>query len=204
MRLLLNSKYSLSDLENSKTLFLAILGLIVAVHLFYFFGSSQRSFSVVHFSKNLSVVSSIKVKLITQIKPVVKKRVLKKKMEVVKKSIVPVQKKDEIVSPRNVLDRGQQNHLARYLSKVRSTINQNKFYPRIAKRLKQQGVVKVRIAISKVGKITLFEIVEKSHYHLLNQAVLKTLRKIKSFGKIPTVIKRQFVEVIVPVVYEII
>jgi protein TonB len=101
-------------------------------------------------------------KIIPKSKPIVKKIVKKKvqKKKRVKKKVIkkkPVKKK--IIKPKSIRKKSSRKKVASsvtqnaFLSRIRSKINNNKTYPRIAQRRGMQGSVKVRFTILKSGRV---------------------------------------------------
>lgn len=91
-----------------------------------------------------------------------------------------------------------------YLAKIKKTIEKNKTYPKIAKRLNQMGKVDVTFVISKDGKIFDARIVKKSNFERLDSAAIEILTKINNFEPIPDKLNKNSWEITVPIVYQII
>ena len=94
--------------------------------------------------------------------------------------------------------------MAQYLAQVRARVNQARYYPSLAVRLKQQGLVKLKLVIDAEGNIREQSIVTPARYPYLNQAAIATIKRIGSFDQFPQNLKQEIVEVIVPIVYELI
>ena len=90
-----------------------------------------------------------------------------------------------------------------YLSKLRRLIEENKTYPRAAKRLNQMGKVHICFVVSKDGRIRNAKIVKDSSYERLNDAALEILTKIEKFEPIPEKLNKNSWEITVPIIYEI-
>ncbi len=90
-----------------------------------------------------------------------------------------------------------------YLAKIRREIEQNKRYPRSAKRLKQQGAVWIRFTIYADGHIGPVTLVKKSSYAKLNKAAVKILKRVGAFAPIPKELKKGSLSLTVPVRYKI-
>lgn len=75
--------------------------------------------------------------------------------------------------------------LTSYKSAVFRKIAQNKIYPVIARRQKQEGCVKLLLTIGKDGKVAEVLILEKSNFPLLDNACLKTINRSSPFPPLP-------------------
>lgn len=72
------------------------------------------------------------------------------------------------------------------ISIIRAAIDREakKDYPSTAKKLRMEGIAKVKIRIDLEGKITLLEITESSGFSILDQSALKSIQKAsKNFPK---------------------
>ncbi len=92
---------------------------------------------------------------------------------------------------------------SQYLSKVRSLIEENKIYPKTAKRLNQTGKVFVSFVITKDGKIKDIKIVKSSDFERLNEAATEILSQIGKFEAIPEKLKKEEFEITIPISYEL-
>lgn len=88
-----------------------------------------------------------------------------------------------------------------YISKIAWTLNQKKEYPDLARRMRQQGKLKVRFILERDGRILNAEVIEQSNYESLNQAAKKLLTEIKSFEPFPQEVTDQQWAVTVPIEY---
>jgi periplasmic protein TonB len=73
----------------------------------------------------------------------------------------------------------------KYLDGLLHTIEQQKKYPALARRLKQQGKVVIRFSIISNGKIITPTIAHKSQFNSLNQAALQTVQSLQQYHPIP-------------------
>jgi protein TonB len=90
-----------------------------------------------------------------------------------------------------------------YLSKIRSEIEKNKTYPKVAKRLNQTGKVYITFLVTKDGVIKNCRINKSSNFESLDEASLETLMKIANFEAIPKELNKESWEITVPIVYQI-
>ncbi|WP_419770280.1 MAG: energy transducer TonB [Candidatus Marinarcus sp.] len=91
-----------------------------------------------------------------------------------------------------------------YLLKIRETIDKNKIYPMIAKRLGQTGKVYLNFTIKGSGQIVDIKIVKNAQYKRLDDAATEILVKIKKFEPIPNELNKATWNITVPVLYQII
>ena len=96
-----------------------------------------------------------------------------------------------------------ENIEAAYLSQIRSTIEKNKTYPKVAKRLNQTGKVYVTFLVTKDGVIKDCRINKSSNFESLDEASMEILMKIVSFEAIPKELNKDSWEITVPIVYQI-
>ncbi|OUR99799.1 hypothetical protein A9Q84_01865 [Halobacteriovorax marinus] len=139
----------------------------------------------------------------------IKKRVVKKSSKRVQKKIVKPTKKISKFS--QIMERtlrkpitkssGHRDMVAKYLSKVRQSILKNKFYPRVARRLKQQGEVVVTFAIRWPNTIEDVRLKKMTPYALLNQSALESVKSLTELAIMPEKLKTQVLKVEIPLVY---
>lgn len=162
----------------------------------------------------------------TKEKTIKKKKVLKKKIEkIVKKKTVKkaprkiqkkeIQKKQEKEpikkkTLQKIAKKNQSKFLEKskkfkrtYLIALREAIDKNKKYPRISKRLEEQGMVLISFTVLKSGLFKNIKVLTSSGKKRLDKAALKALEltgKFKPFGK---EIKKEFLELIVPINFKL-
>jgi periplasmic protein TonB len=107
-------------------------------------------------------------------------------------------------TPTNQTNTAQiENIEAAYLSLIRSAIEKNKTYPKVAKRLNQTGKVYVTFLVTKDGAIKNCRINKSSNFESLDEASMEILMKIVSFEAIPKELNKDSWEITVPIVYQI-
>ena len=107
-------------------------------------------------------------------------------------------------TPTNQTNTAQvENIEAAYLSQIRSAIEKNKTYPKVAKRLNQTGKVYVTFLVTKDGAIKNCRINKSSNFESLDEASMEILMKIVSFEAIPKELNKDSWEITVPTVYQI-
>lgn len=137
-------------------------------------------------------------------KEVVKKEDIPQKIDNVK--VVETSKQTPLISENKEMkvDSNEKDLLENeYLSKLQQLIEQNKTYPKSAKRLNQMGKVNVCFVISKNGEIKDIKVVKKSNFEKLDEAAIEILARIYKFEPIPEKLNKNSWEITVPIVYQI-
>nr|VFK19763.1 MAG: protein TonB [Candidatus Kentron sp. LPFa]VFK34156.1 MAG: protein TonB [Candidatus Kentron sp. LPFa] len=78
-----------------------------------------------------------------------------------------------------------------YLAMLRARIERKKYYPRASQRRGEEGKVIVRFVIRRNGEFTDLAVVRSSGIRRLDDAALKTLRRITPFEPIPAALGRK-------------
>jgi len=144
-------------------------------------------------------------------KKIVKKEIKKKEdnKKVVKKTTPKVQPQvtKKIIKPKKVEKMVSVEELNviknKYLSRLRSLIEDKKIYPKSAKRLKQQGRVIVSFLITKEGTFKNISLKDSSKYKKLNKAALELLNNISRFEPIPDELEKNKWVIEIPISYKI-
>ncbi len=89
-----------------------------------------------------------------------------------------------------------------YLAALRRHIVAQKHYPRLARKLKQEGLVVISLTIEKDGSFSQIKLQHPSNYETLNQASLEAVARVKSHDPFPTSLEAQNIQVLVPMEYE--
>lgn len=89
-----------------------------------------------------------------------------------------------------------------YEAEVATMLNSRKRYPEAARRLRQQGRVKMTFEVDRSGTVLSVTLVEPSTHTLLNEAAQKLVNEIKSFKAFPDNIKAQVWKFTVPIEYK--
>ncbi len=85
-----------------------------------------------------------------------------------------------------------------YLSKVRSRIEQKKFYPGFARRLNHEGMVYLHLVIAADGTIASLDIMRSSGHNTLDKAAMKAVRNA---GPFPPLSEAEQQAVTIPLTY---
>ena len=139
-------------------------------------------------------------------KPKPKKRV--KKPVAIPKPIVeeiiqkaaPLPVVEQIITPVATIDTASIKD--RYTSQIRTKIRNNLIYPKMAKRLRIQDVVKVTFYVQKDGSITDIRVLN-SPKKLLQNAAIKTLKSL-SLEPIPSQLDEEFLDITIPIEFKLI
>jgi len=89
-----------------------------------------------------------------------------------------------------------------YAQMLQVFIEKNRFYPRPALRLKQQGTVVVSLTILQDGTFSTISLIEESKHTTLNNAALSFLKDLEKFKPLPdsSKVKQEY---IIPIFYKI-
>lgn len=90
-----------------------------------------------------------------------------------------------------------------YLFGLRTALEQHKRYPRLAKRLKQQGSVRVQFSILKNGSIQSVKISRQSKFKALDQGALQTVLALNRYRPIPDILGMKQWHVEIPISYQL-
>jgi len=163
--------------------------------------------------KTKKIVKKAKRKIPKKIVKKIKKepKIIEKKVENVVKKITPkivpavVKKVIPVITKKMIITNMNKNNIKNdYLSKLRTTIENNKIYPKRAKRLKQQGKVIVSFEITKSGHIKKVMLKNACPYKRLNNAALDLLIQIAKFEPIPKELEKNTWAIEVPINYSIV
>ncbi len=143
------------------------------------------------------------IKKVVKKKKIAKKKVTKKKVAKKKKKTTKPKKVAKQTSKAQRSSPKQKSIKNHYLAKVRKMIEQRKKYPKAAKRMRQEGVVKVKFTIGKNGVIRNIRLAGKCSYMKLNKAAMKILKKIRAFAPIPKELSERYLSLTVPIRYKI-
>ena len=90
-----------------------------------------------------------------------------------------------------------------YLAALAARIDRSKFYPRASRRLGEEGMTLVGFVIQRNGELTDIHVVESSGHRRLDEAALKTLRRVTPFERIPDAIDRERWPITVPIAFSL-
>ena len=90
-----------------------------------------------------------------------------------------------------------------YLRSLKKQLEQIKDYPATAKRLKQEGTVRVRFTILADGKIEQIEVSESSRYSSLDNSALEAVANMGKFQPIPKLLEKERWRIEIPIQYKL-
>ena len=94
-------------------------------------------------------------------------------------------------------------HERHYLAALATRINRRKYYPRMSRRLGEQGMAVLSFVIRRDGGLADIRIVDSSGHSRLDQAAVKTLHRVSPFEPIPATIDRDEWPISVPIVFSL-
>lgn len=136
-------------------------------------------------------------------KPKRKKKVKKpKKVEpvIIPEPIVQEPIVEQVIAPVVTVDTSSIKD--QYTSEIRREIRKHLFYPKMAKRLRMQGIVQVAFRVLKNGDITDIRVLNNPK-KLLGKGAIKTLKAL-SLRAIPTELNESFMDINIPIEFKLI
>jgi len=140
---------------------------------------------------------------------VIKKKIAKKliKKTIVQKKIIkaPI-KKVKRIAPKEATQSLEKYKKVKqnYITQLRSAIDKNKKYPRISRKLKEQGQVTISFRVLQNGKFTNIKIYKKASKHRLNAAALDAVLLTKQFKHFPKELrKKKFLDIALPINFKL-
>ena len=140
-------------------------------------------------------------------KEIVKKEVIKDKVvkEVVEKEIVQteVESKQEIVQKVEQVEKPIFDEKAKesFIAGLYEMLNENKHYPKMAKRRKLEGVCEVSFTLSKDGRLKDIFLKEACGHSILDKAALKVVRSVEFYKPIPDSVSLSSLHLNIPIKY---
>jgi TonB family protein len=115
-----------------------------------------------------------------------------------------VKNQDIITETKSSVLKSQNNKavMATYTQQLKLYLEENKVYPRIALRLRQKGIVTIKVLINQNGKFSNIQVVSQSPFSSLNQAAMNLLRSLGQFKPLPAHYQGQQ-EFIIPIAYRL-
>lgn len=185
--------------------------LSVGIHLLMLIGFkyNESSNRLTNYSKNLSTQSVLKTSLYLKTKKQEFVKAVKIEDKSTKKVAKPkndIKQISELEVAKTASDKssGADTALNKYLSDLRLLVQKNKKYPRIAKKLKQSGVVVLYFEIEKTNKIKKLELSKASEFESLNEAALEAVNGANlSSLNFPEDLREQTLKVAIPVQFDL-
>ncbi|WP_236583205.1 energy transducer TonB [Nitratiruptor sp. YY08-13] len=145
-------------------------------------------------------------------KKVVVKKIPKKSVKMIEKKVVnttsvqktlPQNRKKSSTQKPHSQPSGKpsyaQQFTTRFASKIRLAIQKHKYYPRVARRTKKEGVVRVCFELTPQKEIENIAILQSSGHKILDKAAIKTIKKARRDFPMP----KQRVKIVVPIEYKL-
>lgn len=86
-----------------------------------------------------------------------------------------------------------------YVTRVRHWLARNKSYPERARRQNLEGVVRIRFAVDREGRVLDYRIVSSSGHALLDQEVEAMIERAQPLPSMPEKLRRTRMELVVPI-----
>ncbi len=90
-----------------------------------------------------------------------------------------------------------------YLGALKRQLEKGKSYPATARRLKQEGTVRVRFTILENGSLEDIEIAESSRYSSLDNSAKEAVERMGRFDAIPKILNKKSWRIEIPVKYKL-
>ncbi len=90
-----------------------------------------------------------------------------------------------------------------YLGSLKKELEKGKNYPSTARRLKQEGTVRVRFTIQQNGQIENVEVSESSRYSALDKSALEAVENMGRFQPIPGILNKKSWRIEIPIQYKL-
>lgn len=153
--------------------------------------------------KKQKIVKKLKeVKKIKELK--ITKKVEELKFKIKENSLEKNIKKIAIIKEIN---RGKEEKkineqsLALYMKYIHNRIEEEKFYPKIAKRMGLKGKCILQFNVLKNGEIKNISFYKKASFNILNKSALKILENINSFKPFPINLQKEILMIKIPIKY---
>lgn len=113
-----------------------------------------------------------------------------------------ISNQDEMMEGFSDISKDGNSH-QNYLDRIRSKIEFYKTYPKASRVLKETGLVKVKLKITKNGHVQKIEIIESSQFKRLDDAAIKAVADASPFEEFPSNISHNSWSIIVPMQFEL-
>ncbi|MBD3815744.1 MAG: TonB family protein [Halothiobacillus sp.] len=90
-----------------------------------------------------------------------------------------------------------------YQSALAEAIEREKFYPSLARRLNQEGMIRVGFTVLADGRITNIHLVEPSAATALNQGAIEAIKRVGQFKPIPPALGMQSMDLNISLIYKL-
>lgn len=90
-----------------------------------------------------------------------------------------------------------------YQSALAEAIEREKFYPSLARRLNQEGIIRVGFTVLADGHITNIHLLEPSAATALNQGAIEAIKRVGQFKPIPPALGMQSMDLSIGLIYKL-
>lgn len=207
--------------NHSRYNFLLFLSLSVVVFTLYFLFKNSVYITIAPPPVVVVKEKIISINMLTP-KPIVKKRVEKPKKKIFKKKIIKkkivktikpkvqevikrvvekkfIPKREIIAKP--IVPTFDAKIKASFIAGLYEVLNEKKFYPKMAKRRKLEGVVTVSFTLCKDGTIKNIFLNTSCGHKILDKAALKVVRSINIYKTVPDVVSLTALNLNIPIKY---
>lgn len=106
-------------------------------------------------------------------------------------------------TPTRLTSSEHDNLMMRYQSALAEAIEREKFYPSLARRLNQEGIIRVGFTVLADGSITNIHLVEPSAATALNRGAIEAIKRVGQFKPIPPALNMQSMELNISLIYKL-
>lgn len=134
----------------------------------------------------------------------VKKEIKETKEKIIKEQTKPIKQIQLKTSINQEKIKKEQDRLKnQYLHALRAKINENKHYPKISKRLKEQGVATISFRVLKTGNFINIKVLKTSSKKRLDKAALEAISDTNYFMPFDKKIKASYMDIIIPIEFKL-
>ncbi|PID30011.1 MAG: hypothetical protein CSB55_00535 [Candidatus Cloacimonadota bacterium] len=90
-----------------------------------------------------------------------------------------------------------------YIDIIYYEVNKHKKYPKVAKRLNQEGTAEILFTVLKDGSISDVKISKSSNFIAIDNAALKAVKSVKKLSPIPDELEKDRWDIVLPIKYEL-
>lgn len=110
----------------------------------------------------------------------------------------------DLIEPSPVISEEELNSIRKsYINQIYYAVEEVKYYPKMAKRMNQEGTVEIAFTLLKDGTIMDVKLEKTSGFYSIDQAALDAVKKIKKIEPIPQELNKEKWELILPIKFEL-
>lgn len=95
--------------------------------------------------------------------------------------------------------RAPKDEAERYLAEIRDRIASQQTYPISSKSFREEGIVRIRLTLSRSGSLVKIELIDESPYKRLNDAAMRAATRASPFRSFPQEVKFETWRITLPV-----